>query len=71
MKNTQQYGHQLYKNFSSDEKQRLAEYRKKYYKMRKKCCIITTRNYSNLENLASLWRELQEICDFQALQVTS
>ena len=31
----QQYGSECYKNLPEDEKQKLAEYRKKYYKMRK------------------------------------
>ena len=29
----QQYGHKRYRNLPKDEKQRLVEYRKKYYKM--------------------------------------
>ena len=35
-KKKQQYGRECYKNPSEDEKQKLVEYRKKYYKMRKK-----------------------------------
>ena len=34
-----QYGHERYKNLPQDEKQKLVEYRKKYYKM------ITIGNY--------------------------
>ena len=30
-----EYGLERYKNLSKDEKQKLAEYRKKYYEMRK------------------------------------
>ena len=33
-----------YKSLQEDEKQKLAEYRKKYYKMRKKSLIITVWN---------------------------
>ena len=29
------YGREYYKNLSEDEKQKLVEYRKKYYRMRK------------------------------------
>ena len=32
-------------NLSEDEKQKLVEYRKKSYRMRKKCFIIIIRNY--------------------------
>ena len=31
----QQYGRKRYKNLQEDEKDKLIEYRKKYYKMRK------------------------------------
>ena len=31
----QQYGHEYYKNLQKDEKQKLVDYRKKYYQMRK------------------------------------
>ena len=34
-KKKQQYGWERYKNFSEDGKQKLVEYRKKYYRMRK------------------------------------
>ena len=34
-KKKQQYGHEGYKNLSEDEKQKLAEHTKKYYRMRK------------------------------------
>ena len=34
-KNKQHYGREQYKNLLADEKQKLLEYRKKYYKMRK------------------------------------
>ena len=34
-KKKQQYGCERYKNLSEDEKQKLVEYRKKYYRMRK------------------------------------
>ena len=34
-KKKQQYGHEQYKNLPEDDKQRLVEYRKNYYKMRK------------------------------------
>ena len=34
-----QYGHGRYKDLSEDEKQKLAEYRKKYYKMRKNALL--------------------------------
>ena len=30
-----QYGHERYKNLPEDEKEKLVEYRKKYYRMRK------------------------------------
>ena len=50
----QQYGHDPYKNLSEDEKQKLVEYRKKYYRIRKKYFIIIIRKYSNLENFAFL-----------------
>ena len=30
-----QYGHECYENFSEDEKEKLFEYRKKYYRVRK------------------------------------
>ena len=33
-KKKQQYGLERYKNLSEDEKQKLVEYRKKYYRMR-------------------------------------
>ena len=32
-KKKQQYGRERYKNFSEDEKNKLVEYRKKYYRM--------------------------------------
>ena len=35
MKKATIYGHELYKNLSEDKKQKLVEYRKKYYKMGK------------------------------------
>ena len=41
----QQYGCEPYKNLPEDEKQRLIEYRKKYYKIRKKQLIVIIRNY--------------------------
>ena len=50
----QQYGHECYKTLSEDEKQKLVEYRKKYYRIRKKYFIIIIRKYSNLENFAFL-----------------
>ena len=34
-KKKRQYGLECYKNLSDDEKQKLIEYRKKYYRMRK------------------------------------
>ena len=39
-----QNGLEQYKSLQEDEKQKLAEYRKKYYKMRKKSLIITVWN---------------------------
>ena len=39
-----QNGLEQYKRLQEDEKQKLAEYRKKYYKMRKKSLIITVWN---------------------------
>ena len=38
-KKKQQYGCKGYKNLSEDEKQKLLEYRKNYYKMRKKALL--------------------------------
>ena len=35
----QQYGRECYKNLSEDEKQKLVEYRKKSYRMRKNALI--------------------------------
>ena len=40
-------------NLSEDEKQKLVEYRKKYYRVRKKCFIMIIRKYFNLENFDS------------------
>ena len=40
-----QYGCKRFNNLSEDEKQKLLEYRRKYYKMWKKCFIIIIRNY--------------------------
>ena len=34
-KKKRQYGHEHYKNISEDEKHKLVEYRKKYYRTRK------------------------------------
>ena len=34
-KKKREYGHERYKNLAEDEKQKLTEYRKKYYKMKK------------------------------------
>ena len=34
-----QYGHERYKSLSKDEKQKLVEYRKKYYRMRKNALL--------------------------------
>ena len=34
-KKTQQYSHKRYKHIPEDEKQKLVQYRKKYYKKRK------------------------------------
>ena len=45
---------ECYKNPSEDEKQKLVEYRKKHFTMRKKCHILIIRNYFNLENFAFL-----------------
>ena len=39
---------------SENEKNKLVEYRKKYYKMRKKLFIIIVRKYFNLESFISL-----------------
>ena len=39
-----QNGLEQYKSLQEDEKQKLAEFRKKYYKMRKKSLIITVWN---------------------------
>ena len=49
-----QYGCERYKNLSEDEKNKLVEYRKKYYKMRKKCLIIIIRKYFDFKKFASL-----------------
>ena len=38
-KKERQHGHQHYKNLSEDEKQQLAEYRKKYFRMRKNALL--------------------------------
>ena len=38
-KKKQQYGCEQYTNLSNDENQRLAEYRKKYYKTRKNASL--------------------------------
>ena len=40
-----QYGCERYKNLPEDEKQKLVEYTRSYYRMRKKCLIIIVRNY--------------------------
>ena len=50
-KRKQQYGHERYKNLSEYQKQKLVEYRKKYYEMRKKRPITIIRNYFHLQNL--------------------
>ena len=39
---------------SENEKNKLVEYRKKYYKMRKKLFIVIIRKYFNLESFISL-----------------
>ena len=49
-----QYGCERYKNLSEDEKNKLVEYRKKYYKMRKKRLIIIIRKYFDFKKFASL-----------------
>ena len=46
----QQYGRERYTNLPEGEKQKLDEYRKIYYKMRKRRLIILIRNYFYLEN---------------------
>ena len=38
-KKKQQYGRKRYKNLPEDENQKLVEYRKKYYRMRKKALL--------------------------------
>ena len=38
-KKKQQYGHERYKNLSEDVKQKLVDYRKKYYRMRKNALL--------------------------------
>ena len=38
------YDCERYKNLSEDEKQKLVGYRKKYYRMRKKCFFIIVKN---------------------------
>ena len=38
-KKKRQYGHERYKNLPEDEKQKLVEYSKKYYKMRKNALL--------------------------------
>ena len=40
-----QDGHEWYKNLPEDKKQKLVEYRKKYYKIGTKRLIIIIRNY--------------------------
>ena len=50
----QQYGCERYKNISDDEKQKLAEYRKKLLQNEKKRFIIIIKKYFDLENFASL-----------------
>ena len=41
-KKKRQYGHERYKILSEDPKQKLVEYRKKYYKMRKNFLLQET-----------------------------
>ena len=41
----QQYGCESYKNLLEDDKQKLVEYRKKYYKMRKKKLYYTYKKH--------------------------
>ena len=43
-----------YKNLLENEKNKLVDYRKKCYKMRKKRFIIVIRKYFSLENFPSL-----------------
>ena len=50
-KRKQQYGRERYKNLSEYQKQKLIEYRKKYYEMRKKRPNTIIRNYFHLQNL--------------------
>ena len=50
-KKKQQHGSEPYKNLSEEEKQKLAEYRKKIYRMRKNIII---KKVFNLENFVSL-----------------
>ena len=48
----QQYGRERFKNLSDDEKNKLLEYRKKYYKTgKKRFVIIIIRKYFHLEKL--------------------
>ena len=44
----------IVKNLSESQKQKLVEYVKKYYRMRKKCFIRIIRKYFKLENFAAL-----------------
>ena len=44
-KKKQQYGCESYKNLLEDDKQKLVEYRKKYYKMRKKKLYYTYKKH--------------------------
>ena len=39
-KQKQEYGHEWYKNLSETEKQRLVEYRKRYYEMQNNNCKV-------------------------------
>ena len=49
-----QYGCERYKNFSENKKEKFVEYREQYHRVRKKCYIIITSKYFNLEEFASL-----------------
>ena len=46
-KKKQQYGRECYKNLSEDEKQKLVEYRKKFYGMRNKMCFFIRESIRN------------------------
>ena len=50
-KKKQLYGREHYKNLSEDEKQKLVEYRKEYYRMRESIGLERSFEKKNLKNL--------------------